>query len=183
MTRKNAKPDFDTVTEAQTKAIESLKQRLTSSPILAPPKHDRPYVLDCDASAYPLGCTLLQEQTDRTYHPVGCWSYSLNDTEKNYSATEWNCYSVVWTITTLRLYIEETRFTVRQDHDALRWLMSLKESSGHLMQWRLRLAKFDFVIDYRADRVHKVPYGLLRLLSPYLNSHTVKDDLSSFGNP
>ena len=66
--------------------------------------------------------------------------------EKNYLPTERECQAVVWAITSLRPYIEGTSFTVRTDHDSLRWLMNLTESSGRLTRWRLRLAEFDFAI-------------------------------------
>ena len=44
--------------------------------------------------------------------------------------------------------------------------MSLTESSGRLTRWRLRLAEYDFTIQYRPDRVHQVPDALSRLISP-----------------
>ena len=176
MTRKDAKPDYANPTEAQLTAFETLKARLVSPPILSLPRHGRPYLLDTDASAYQLGCALLQEQEDGEWSPVGYWSYSLNDAERNYSATERECYAVVWAITSLRPYIEGTRFTVRTDHDALRWLMTLTESSGRLTRWRLRLAEFDFVVQYRPGRVHQVPDALSRLERPRDSAQTAVDD-------
>ena len=83
--------------------------------------------------AYQLGFKLLQEHDGANdWRPVGYWSYYLNDSERNYSTTERKCFAVVWAVRTLRPYVEGTRFTVRTDHDALRWLMSLTESSGRL---------------------------------------------------
>lgn len=185
MTRKGASPDFESPTKAQLEAFETLKLRLISPPVLALPRPDRPYLIDTDASAYQLGCTLLQEQEPDQWSPVGYWSYSLNSAERNYSATERECFAVVWAITSLRPYIEGTRFTVRTDHDALRWLMSLSESSGRLTRWRLRLAEFDFVIQYRPGRVHQVPDALSRLepgpnTAPQL---AVDDDVPTYPPP
>ena len=167
MTRKDADPNFDDSTEAQLQAFETLKERMINPPILELPRHSRPYMIDTDASAYYLGCTLLQEHDrPKDWRPVGYCSYSLIDSERNYSATERECFAVVWAVRTLQPYIEGTKFTIRTDHDALRWLMSLAESSRRLTRWRLRLAEYDFTIQYRPGRVHQVPDALSRLVSP-----------------
>ena len=125
-------------------------------------------MIDTDASAYRLGANLLQKQneTKNEWTPIGYWSKTLTDTERNYSTTELECYSVVWAVTTLRPYIEGETFTVRKDHDALRWLMTLTDSSQRLMRWRLRLSEFDFTIQYRPAIVNQVPDALSRIISP-----------------
>ena len=167
MTRKDAEPDYENPTEAQLQAFEDLKASMIAPPILALPRYGRPYMIDTDASAYQLRCTLLRkhnEANDR--RPVGYWSYSLNDSERNYNATERECFAVVWAVRTLRPYVQGTNFTVRTDHDTLRWLISLTESSGRLTRWRLRLAEYDFTIQYRLGRVCQVPNALSCLLSP-----------------
>ena len=103
ITRKDSEPDYDNPTEAQLKAFEDLKARMIAPPILALPRYGRPYMIDTDASAYQLGCTLLQEHDEANdWRPVGYWSYSLNDSERNYSATERECFTVVWAVRTLR---------------------------------------------------------------------------------
>ena len=182
LTRKDAKPDWANPNADETNAFETLKQRLVSPPILSLPRPDAPYVVDTDASAYQLGCTLLQPSNDNenVLMPVGYWSYALNEAERNYSATERECYAVVWAVTSLRPYLEGTRFTVRTDHDALRWLMSLTETSGRLTRWRLRLAEFDFTIVYRPGRTHQVPDALSRLVRPHASQTPVDDEVPTF---
>ena len=167
MTRKDSDPDFYNPTEAQLQAFEHVKKCMIAPPILAWPRHGRTYMIDTDASAYQLGCTLLQEHEEpNVWSPVGHWSYSLSDSERKYSATEHECFTVVWAVRTLRPYVEGTKFTVQTDHDALRWLMFLTESSGRLTRWRLRLAEYDFTIQYRPGRVHQVPDALSLIVSP-----------------
>lgn len=112
MTRKDADPDYENPAENQITAFNELKSRMISPPVLCLPRLGKPYLLDTDASAYQLGCTLLQEQDEPgDWRPVGYWSYALNESERNYSATERECYAVVWAITSLRPYIEGTKFT------------------------------------------------------------------------
>ena len=166
MTRKDADPDIYNPTEDQLQAFENLKNCMIAPPILALPRYGRPYMIDADANAYQLGCKLLQEHDQpNDWRPVGYWSYSLTDRERYYSATERECFAVLWAVPTLRPYVEDTKFNVRTDHDVLRWLMSLTESSGRLTRWRLRLAEYDFTIQYHPGRVPQLPDALSRLVS------------------
>lgn len=92
---------------------------------------------------------------------------------------------MVWAVRTLRPYIEGTRFTVQTDHNALRWLLSLTETSGRLIRWGLRLAEYDFTIEYRPRRVNQVSDAFSGLISPGIGKEPrqvvdVDDDLSTF---
>lgn len=46
--------------EAETDVFQTLKEMLTSAPVLALPKPDLPYSVDTDASDYQVGCALFQ---------------------------------------------------------------------------------------------------------------------------
>ena len=94
MLRKDAEPDWENPTNEQKKAFETLKARLISPPVLALPKAGRPYMIDTDASAYRICATLLQQQDEdkpNDWAPIGYWSKTLTDTERNYSTTEREC--------------------------------------------------------------------------------------------
>ena len=177
--RKAAETDWENPTDEQTKAFETLKARRISPPILVLPKAGRPYMIDTDFSAYQLGATLLQQQDEdkrNDWVPIGYWSKTLTDTGRNYSPTERECYAVVWSVTTLRLYIQGFTPTVRTDRDALRRLMTISDSTGRLMRWRLRLSQFEFTIKYSPGLVHQVPDALSRVLTPEGNDDKPIDD-------
>lgn len=55
------------------------------------------------------------------------------------------------------------RFTVYIDHDPLHWLFTIKDSSGRLIWWRLRLAAFDFDVQYKKGKSNTQAVALLRL--------------------
>ena len=163
MLRKNAGNDWHNPTEEQLRSFEELKARLTAPPILALPKATRPYMIDTDASAYAIGAVLLQQQDEddpTSWATVGYWSKTLTKEQRNYSATERECYTVVWATLTLRPYIEGTKFVVRTDQNALRWMMTTNDPQGRLMRWRLRVMEFDYEIVYRPGRVQQVPDAL-----------------------
>ena len=85
-------------------------------------------------------------------------------------------HSVVWSVTTLRPYIEGLPFTVRTDHDSFRLLMNISDSTGWLMRWRLRLSEFDFTVKYRPGLVHQVPDALSRVLTSDGNDKKPTED-------
>ena len=169
MLKKDSQTDWDqpiVPTEQQQEAFETLKSKLIEPPILALPKPGRPYMVDCDASKYGIGAVLLQQQDESKpteWATVGYFSKTLSKEQRNYSATERECYAVVWAVLTLRPYLEGSHFIVRTDHNALRWMMTLNDPTGRLMRWRLRLLEFDYEILYRPGRVHQVPDALSRL--------------------
>jgi len=77
-------------------AFEYLKERLTSTPILALPRREGLFILDTDACAIQVGCTLLKQQPDKRILPVGYYSRGLITAEQNYSATDRECLALVW---------------------------------------------------------------------------------------
>ena len=186
MLRKDAEPDWENPTDEQTKAFETLDARLISPRILALPKAFRPYVTDTDASAYQVGATLLQQQEKEKPNDwvrIGYCSKTLTDTERKYSRTERECYSVVWSVATLRPYIEGLKFTVRTDHDAFGWLMKISDSTGRLMRWRLRLSEFDFTVKYSPVLVSQVPDALSRVLTPEgKEDKPIDDEVPTYGD-
>ena len=112
---------WESLTDEEMTAFETLKDKLVKPPILTLPKANRPLILDTDACDHQLGCVLLQKQEDaKTWLPLGFWSRTLSSAEKNYDTTNKECLAVVWAVLSLRPYLEGTRFLIRTDHDALK---------------------------------------------------------------
>ena len=66
----------------QLEAFEYLKGRLASTPILALPRREVLFILDTDACAVEVSCTLLQKQPDKSILPLGYYSRGLILAEK-----------------------------------------------------------------------------------------------------
>jgi len=114
-------------------AFEDLRNALLGPPVLSLLKANRKLVVDVDACADQVGCTLLQEKPGELLHPVGYWSRGLTAAEQNYSTTERECLGVVWAVLKLRHFLDGQRLLIRTDHQALSWIYSTTDSSGRLM--------------------------------------------------
>ncbi|CDF39905.1 unnamed protein product [Chondrus crispus] len=179
-TGKNQPFEFEVLTDEEYEAFVELKKRLVSPPILALPRYGKKYTLDTDACAYQVGCALLQEQPDGDRLPIGYWSRALTDAERNYTTTEKECLAVVWSILTLRPYLYGNTFDLRTDHEALRWVLNLANSSGPLERWRLRLAEYDYDVQYRPGIKHQLADGVSRLGVDGATPEPVDDEVPCF---
>ena len=90
------------------KAFQTLKTRLTSSPILRMPvfRDEMPFVLRTDASDVGVGAVLLQEFEGEGRLPIAYASKKLLPREKNYSTIEKECLGIIWGIEKFRKYLQ-----------------------------------------------------------------------------
>ena len=162
-------------------SFETLRDLLLKPPILAIPRLGGHYILDVDASYDQLGCVLLQQQPDKEYLPVGYFSKGLNSAEKNYGVTELEGLAVVWAVTSLRHYLEGEKFLIRCDHRALQFIFKTDCTNTRLNRWRVRLAPFNFDIEYRPGRQHALADGLSRVPTEGLDTNPVDEDIPIVG--
>ena len=129
---------------------------------------------------YQVGCALLQDQPNGDKLPIGHWSRSLTDAERNYTTTEKECLAVVWSILALRRYLYGSPFNLRTDYEALRWVLNLADSSGRLASWRLRLAEYDYDVQYRPGVKQRLADGVSSLRTDEGETAAVDDEVSCF---
>lgn len=150
--------------EERENAFKKLISALTSAPILANPRYDLPFEIQADASKTACGAVLVQYQ-DGEEKVIAYMSQKLTTTQQKYHVTELECLAVILAIEKFRPYIEGTHFKVITDHHALIWLRNLKDPTGRLARWSLRLQAYDFTLVHRKGKFHVVPDALSRSIS------------------
>jgi deoxyadenosine/deoxycytidine kinase len=131
-------------------AFDTLKQCLTSSPILKQPNpKSGGWILYTDWSSVAIGAILAQQDGDNT-HVISYGSRRLSKHERNYAPSEGEALAVVYFVEYYRPYLYDQEFTVYTDNAALQFMQNPKQLGGRLARWALRLSEYKFKIVYRA---------------------------------
>jgi archaellum component FlaC len=147
--------------ERREKAFQTLKDRLCSAPVLALPRDEGKYVVDCDASAYSVSSILQQEQ-DGQLRVISYASRSLSKAERQYCVTRRELLGVIFSLLVHRQYLLCRHFVIRCDHSALTSLLKCREPLGKQARWMDLIAEFDFEIVYRPGLSHRNADALSR---------------------
>ena len=146
-------------------AINILKRKVQSVPVLGFQNFDKPFLLKTDASKEGLGAVLSQKKSDGSYHPVAFGSCSLTPLEKNYHSSKLEFLVLKWSIMEhFKEYLAYSPFVVRTDNNPLTYVLTMPnlDTTGH--RWVRALALFQFELEYQnstnngtADALSQVP--------------------------
>jgi transposase InsO family protein len=146
-------------------AFDTLKDLITSSPILASPDNSRPFRVEADSSDFATGAVLSQQSPDDDkWHPVAFLSKSLSAVERNYEIHDKEMLAIIRAMEEWRHFLEgaEHKFEVWTDHKNLEYFMSAKKLNRRQARWSLFLARFDFVLHHRPGKSMGKPDALSR---------------------
>ena len=146
-------------------AVDVLKGKVQSAPILVFPDFDKPFLLEMDASKEGLGVVLSQKQSDGHYHPVTFGSCSLTPSEKNYHSSKLEFLVLKWSVMEhFKEYLAYSPFVVQTDNNSLTYVLMMPnlDATGH--RWVGALASFQFELEYQkgadngaVDALSRVP--------------------------
>lgn len=151
---------FEWSAEAEN-AFQDIKSCLITAPILSCPDFTKVFTISCDASGIGVGAVLSQEYAQGE-GVVAYASRTLTRQEQKFSATERECLAVIFAVEKFRPYVEGTEFTVITDHYSLLWLNNLRDPTGRLGRWALRLQAYKFKLVHRKGQDNVVPDLLSR---------------------
>ncbi|CAN6554889.1 unnamed protein product [Malus baccata var. baccata] len=143
--------------------FKTLKDMLTSAPIIMPPNWSLPFELICDASDYATGAVLGQNRNKQP-HVIHYASRTLNDAQLNYSTTEKELLAVVFALDKFLSYLLGTKMIVYSDHATLKYLLTKKEAKPRLIRWMLQLQEFNIEIRDKKGSENMVADHLSRLV-------------------
>lgn len=144
MIKKNALAKWS---EQEEEAFNEIKQRLTALPVLRLPDYTKEFVLDTDASMVGIGAVLQQADEQNNLHPVAYASRTFNDRERNWPPRELEAFAVVWAVGHFRHHLLGNHFTIRSDHESLKWM--LKAERGKIARWAALLSEYEATIVYK----------------------------------
>ena len=153
----------------QEKAFVTLKDKLSSFPVLGFANYSLPFELHTDASGRGLGAVLYQEQ-EGVKRVISYASRGLTKSEANYPAHKLEFLCLKWAVTEkFQDYLYGHDFVVFTDNNPLTYILSSAklDATGH--RWVAALAAFNFNILYRPGKSNADADALSRLPSQLSN--------------
>ena len=154
LTRKDLRFEWDSECE---QSFMSLKEKLTTAPVLVIPDPTKSYQIYCDASKMGLGGVLMQDGQVVAYA-----SRQLKVHEQNYPTHDLELAAVVFTLKVWRHYLYGVRFSMYSDHKSLKYLFDQKELNMRQRRWMEYLKDYDLDLQYHPGKANKVADALSR---------------------
>ncbi|MBW0534809.1 hypothetical protein O181_074524 [Austropuccinia psidii MF-1] len=151
------------MTVDRVKAFESLRQALTTSPLLMMPDFKLPFKIHIDASGDGLGAALHQVQiiNDKPVEGHICFiSRQIKQTE----SSQMVCLCLVWALEKPNCFLEGCVFELITDCTAFKSLLNMKTTSRHMLKWQIAIQAYrgNMTIIHKDGNIHKNSDGLSR---------------------
>ncbi|GJZ68174.1 reverse transcriptase domain-containing protein [Tanacetum coccineum] len=155
-------------------AFQTLKKKLSESPILVVPDWSLPFELMCDASDFAIGAVLGQRKM-KHFQPIHYASKTMTEAQIHYTTTEKEMLAVVYAFEKFRPYLVLSKSIVYTDHSALKYLMNKQDAKPRLLRWVLLLQEFDITIRDKKGSENLAADHLSRLENPHKDVLENKD--------
>ena len=126
----------------QQKALDNIKEYLSSPPVLIPPQKGILFRLYLSAGERSIGSVLIQELEGKE-RVVFYLSRRLLDAETRYSPVEKLCLCLYFSCTRLRHYLLSNECTVICKADVVKYMLSAPILKGRVGKWIFYLTEFD----------------------------------------
>ncbi|MBW0548803.1 hypothetical protein O181_088518 [Austropuccinia psidii MF-1] len=155
------------MTVDRVKAFESLRQALTTSPLLLMPDFKLPFKIYLDASGDGLGAALHQVQiiNDKPVEGPICFiSMQIKPTEARYGASQMEFLCLVWALEKLNYFLKGCVFEVIKDCTAVKSLLNMNTPNRHILRWKIAIQEYRGImtIVHKDGNIHKNADGLSR---------------------
>ena len=150
-------------------SFSTLKEKLTTPPLLAFPNFDHEFHLNVDACNSSLGF-ILSQKYDNSLKVIAYAGRSLNKHERNYSINELEALSVVTAVRHFDVYLSGRKFKIFSDNTSVTWLYKQTQPKGKYARWIMALQEYDFEIIHKPGRVNSDADCISRIpnLPPHL---------------
>jgi len=141
--------------DKQQEAFETLKEAMTTEPILQHFDPERPVTIETDASDYAIGAIYSQPDEKGILHPIAYYSRKLKDPECNYDIHDKELLAIMDALCKWDTYCKTTepKIMILMDHKNLEYWKTKKDLNLRQARWGERLANYDFTIRYRPRKL------------------------------
>jgi hypothetical protein len=141
--------------EACEKAFHTLRQHLTSAPVLVQSDYSKPFEVFCDASGTGLSCVLMQEGRVIAYA-----SWSLRPHEINYPTHDLELAAVVHALKIWRHYLMGNHCNIFTNHKSLKYIFTQSELNMRQRRWLELIKDYDLEVHYHPRKANVVADAL-----------------------
>jgi hypothetical protein len=138
-------------------SFQTLKEKLTTSPVLAIPETGKDYTVYCDASKNGLGCVLMQDRKVIAYG-----SRQLRPHEVNYPTHDLELAAIVFTLKGWRHFLYGAKCELSTNHKSLKYFFTQKELNMRQRRWLELIKHYDLTINYTPGKANVVADALSR---------------------
>jgi hypothetical protein len=137
--------------------FHTLRQHLTTAPVLAQPDNTKPFEVYCDASGTGLGCVLMQENRVIAYA-----SRALRPHEQNYPTHDLELAAVVHALKIWRHYLMGAHCNIYTDHKSLKYIFTQADLNMRQRRWLELIKDYDLEVHYHPGKANVVADALSR---------------------
>lgn len=164
LTRQDTKWEWTDECEA---SFTALRSALTERPVLAFPKWNKPFWVEVDASGVSVGGVLSQETEEGHRKPLAYFSSGLTAAQRNYSASELECWALVAAVRKWKMYLQAAaKIVLVTDHNPLVWLRKQRDPRHKFARWLMELESYNYDIIYRKGEENTAADCLSRVNQP-----------------
>ncbi|KAL6323170.1 hypothetical protein AAG906_027449 [Vitis piasezkii] len=120
---------------------------MTSTPTLAMPNFNEPFVIESDASGDGIGAVLTQQGK-----PIAFMSRALGVSKRSWSIYAREMLAIVHAIQTWRPYLLGRKFYIQTDQRSLKYLLEQRIATPEQQEWVAKLLGYDYEITYKPGR-------------------------------
>ncbi|GMF24146.1 unnamed protein product [Phytophthora lilii] len=135
------------------KAFETVKQSLSSAPVLMLPDPSKPFHVVCDASDFAIGCALMQFDNEGHERVVSYQSRQMKPAEKNYPVHDKELLAMRYALIEFRVYLLGERNLcgvhrprIAEDCDAKPTFVTA------FARWLSFFSEYNFVVHYKPGK-------------------------------
>jgi hypothetical protein len=134
--------------DKEVQAFQKLKDMITSSPALALPNINLPFILTTDASKTACGAVLSQIDETGEEVIIAYSSRKFTEPEQRLAAISLELLAILYGLLTFHYYLYGKKFLLRTDCKALYFVKIFKNHSNKIARYSLHLQEYEFDVEH-----------------------------------